>query len=131
MTIPAPRCKIAPLTAAFLFAFVHGAAADSYLGALNDADCYTPEVLNEELALGYGQKPSGEMREYAGAWRSVMMYRNPGDKTWTLVGQPHEADARRLTKFNRLLCIIEGGEGEDYRKNQTYRRLMLGDSPKP
>jgi len=125
-----PR-KTAPLAAALLFAFVGSATADSYLEPVNNADCYTPEVLNEELALAYGQKPSGEVREFAGAWRSVMMYRNPGAKTWTLVGKPYEADARRLTKFDRLLCIIEGGEGEGYRKNPAYRDLMLGQPPKP
>jgi hypothetical protein len=59
------------------------------------------------------------------------MYRNTDDDTWTLVGEPYEADAQRITKFNRLLCIIEGGEGDDYRVNPSYRSLILGLSPRP
>ena len=127
----ASRCKAAPLGAATLFTLVSVASASTYLGPVNDAECYTPEVLNEELYLGYGQKPSGEIRDHVGPWRSVMMYRNREDHTWTLIGKPYESDARRITKFERLLCIIDGGEGEDYRDSPSYRGLMLGLPPKP
>lgn len=124
-----PRRKTLPLAAAATFAFMAAASASTYLGPVNDAECYTPEVLNEELDLGYGQKPSGEMREHAGPWQSVMMYRNRDDQTWALIGKPYESDARRITKVDRLLCIIDGGEGDDYRDNPSYRSLMGDGAP--
>lgn len=127
----APCCKTAPLTVVAIIAFMSTASASSFLGPVNDSECYTPEVLNEELALGYGQKPSGEMRKHIGPWHSVMMYRNREDNTWSLIGKPYETDARRITKYDRLLCIIDGGEGDDYNQNPSYRGLMLSLPPRP
>lgn len=123
--------KSLSLAAVFVVACMGGASASTYLGPVNDAECYTPEVLNEELDMGYGQKPIGEARDNSGPWQRVMMYRNIDDDTWTLVGKPYESDARRITKFNRLLCIIDGGAGDEYRANPSYRALILGLEPRP
>lgn len=98
--------------------------ATTYLGPVNGAECYTPEVMNEELDMGYGQSPTVQAGHFVGPWRSVTLYRNREDRSWSLVGKPYEEDARRITGFDNLLCLIDSGEGEEYRENPYYRRLL-------
>lgn len=118
---------------ALLFAALsaRGAAADSYIGSINGADCYPAAAAREELEYSYGQLPTGEENDESGLWDSVMVFANPLDGTWSIVARPRDVDASALSDGADLLCVVEASDADhpaDIRQNPAYIRLL---GPKP